>query len=618
LSIQLRDYQQELVEKCVTSLKRGFKKPLLVSPTGSGKTCISSELVRRSYNKGKSSIFIVHRQELLRQTYLTYQKNGITPAVIQGGVNPDYTNPMQIASVNTLVRRFDVVKEPDIIFVDECFVGDTLVLTDHGYKKIRNIKPEELVYTFNEETKEFEYKKVLKLIKKPLVEKLVRVNEHTICTENHLFYTKCGWKKAKDLTECDFCLKDNGSFFKIKGVKNVKKYNEIYVYDLTVEDNHNYFVNGVLVHNCQHQPGSMWARVAERYPNSIMVGLTATPCRLDGKPLSKFFDTMIEVINTKQLIERGYLSPYLYYAPSNIDASELSMSSNGDYSKESLAQASFSARIVGDNIEQYKRLAMGKRNVVFAINRTHAESIKDRYLKEGISAELITGDLDSTSRKKMVERFTTGETKVLVSIDVISEGFDLPAIEVVSLLRPTASTSLYLQQVGRGLRICEGKTHAIILDHVNNYQRHGMPDDVREWTLDSGLTKSKRGQQSTIAIKRCPRCFFAHSPALKCPNCGYVYEANGKDIKEIAGELVLLGSDEYRQAQKKEVIIANTLEELIRIETDRGFKKYWAEKQWELKTGENLWKTFSGLERIAEARNYNHGWAWLQWKKVRG
>lgn len=135
MSIQLRDYQQELVEKCVTSLKRGFKKPLLVSPTGSGKTCISSELVRRSYNKGKSSIFIVHRQELLRQTYLTYQKNGITPAVIQGGVNPDYTNPMQIASVNTLVRRFDVVKEPDIIFVDECFVGDTLVLTDHGYKK---------------------------------------------------------------------------------------------------------------------------------------------------------------------------------------------------------------------------------------------------------------------------------------------------------------------------------------------------------------------------------------------------------------------------------------------------------------------------------------------------
>lgn len=190
---------------------------------------------------------------------------------------------------------------------------------------------------------------------------------------------------------------------------------------------------------------------------------------------------------------------------------------------------------------------------MFAINRMHAESIKERYLKEGIPAELITGDLDSNSRKKMVERFTTGETKVLVSIDVISEGFDLPTIEVVSLLRPTASTSLYLQQVGRGLRVCEGKTHAIILDHVNNYQRHGMPDEVREWSLDGGLTKRKRSESSSIAIKRCPKCFFAHAPALKCPNCGYVYEANGKEIKEIAGELVLLGSDEYRQAQKKKL-----------------------------------------------------------------
>lgn len=488
MSIQLRDYQQELVVKCVASLKRGFKKPLLVLPTGGGKTAIASELVRRSYNKGKSSIFIVHRQELLRQTYLTYQKNGITPAIIQGGVNPDYTNPMQIASVNTLVRRLDKVSPPDLVFIDEC----------------------------------------------------------------------------------------------------------------------------------HHQPGSMWSAVTDAFPNAIVVGLTATPCRLDGKPLGKFFDVMLEVINVKQLIERGYLSPYLYYAPSSINTSELSMSSNGDYSKESLAQASFSASIVGDNIEQYKRLAMGKRNVVFAINRMHGADIARRYNEAGIKAEFLDGETPNAQRKATLERFNKGETKVLVNVDLFGEGFDLPAIEVVSLLRPTASTSLYLQQVGRGLRICEGKTHAIILDHVNNYQRHGMPDEIREWSLDGGLTKRKRGESSSIAIKRCPKCFFAHAPALKCPNCGYVYEANGKEIKEIAGELVLLGSDEYRQAQKKEVIIANTLEELIRIETDRGFKKYWAEKQWQLKTGENLWKSFGGLEKIAAARNYNHGWAWLQWKKVRG
>lgn len=487
MPIQLRDYQQELIDGCLTALKRGFRKPLLVLPTGGGKTAIASELVRRSFYKGNGSIFICHRQELLRQTYKTYSKNGIVPAIIQGSVKPDYSNPMQIASVNTLVRRLDKYPKPKIVFWDEA----------------------------------------------------------------------------------------------------------------------------------HHIRSSMWAKIADYYKDAIHIGLTATPCRLDGKPLKSSFDTMIEVINTHQLIERGYLSPYLYYAPSSIDTTELSVANDGDYSKESLAKASFSARIVGDNIQQYKRLAMGKRNVVFAINRIHGADIARRYNNEGINAEFIDGETPTAKRKDTLERFNNGETKVLVNVDLFGEGFDLPAIEVVSLLRPTASTSLYLQQVGRGLRTCEGKTYALILDHVNNYQRHGMPDDVREWTLEGGLPKHKKTQSSDIRIKRCPRCFFAHPPALKCPNCGYIYEANGKDIKEIAGELVLVGSDEYRQAQKKEIIIADNLDDLIRIEKDRGYKCGWAEKQWQLKTGENLWKTFDGLEKIAHARNYNKYWAWVQWKRIR-
>ena len=769
-------------------------------PTGGGKTAIASELVRRSHNKGKSSIFICHRQELLRQTYNTYQKNGIIPAIIKGGIVPDYTNPMQVASVNTLVRRLDQYRKPDIVFWDECFVGDTKIATIKGNKRIKDVKAGDYVYTFNESKHVIECKKVIKSIKKENKEKLlsIKVNgKNIICTENHLFYTKRGWTKAKNLCTLDMvlnitsnkgdynewnmrkmweycgtntvkkssqkknryvalykmhrrkteknifgndgkneqniCLGENeikqsyeekrskrksvnniegyevetakkrwkrsrsycctnafsfctrleyGSSYKNRSLQRWKRLSSLlqsryskrsvknsyrsgwrkplishnkregqkenrlscwsrlegikvheqrgykqptevcgrsFVYDLTVEDNHNYFAEGVLVHNCHHIASSTWKTIAEYYKDSVHIGLTATPCRLDGKPLDTAFDDMIEVINTKQLIEQGYLSPYLYYAPSNIDASELSMSSNGDYSKESLAQASFSARIVGDNIQQYLKLANGKRNIVFAINRIHGMDITRRYNEAGIKAEFLDGETADKKRRDVVNAFEEGKINVLVNCDLFGEGFDLPAVEVVSLLRPTASTSLYLQQVGRGLRTCKeiGKTHALILDHVNNWQRHGLPDEVREWSLNTGLTKRKRNASSSIAIRRCPKCFYAHSPALYCPNCGYKYQADGKEIKEIAGELVLLGTEQARQQEKKEVIIADSLAELIRIEEDRGYKRFWAERTWQAKTGENLWATMAGLEKIANARGYDRGWAWIQWNKIR-
>lgn len=484
----LRDYQQEMIDKVIESLKEGYRKIMIVLPTGGGKTAIASELVRRSYAKGKSSIFMCHRQELLDQTYATYGKNGIVPAFIKGGRHPDYNNPMQIASVNTLVRRLDKYKVPDIIFVDEC----------------------------------------------------------------------------------------------------------------------------------HHSKASQWSEILDWAGNAVVVGLTATPCRLDGKPLKDMYEKMIEVVTPKQLIEQGYLVPYLYYAPSIIDTSEL-VSANGDYTKKSLESASFNAKIIGDNIEQYKKIANGKRNVVFAISRKHAISICDRYTQAGIPARVLDGTDNPTERKKTIELFKNGDIKVVVSIDVISEGFDLPAIEVVSLLRPTQSTALYLQQVGRALRTCPeiGKQTAIILDHVNNYKTHGLPDEERIWSLDSGYKGRKRGATSDIKIRRCPNCFYAHSPALVCPNCGYKYGADGEQIKEVAGELALIGSPEYKDLQRKEVLLADSLEELVRIERDRRFKFGWAEKQWELKTGIKLKSSFNGLEEIAAARGYNKSWAWVQWQRIR-
>ena len=374
----------------------------------------------------------------------------------------------------------------------------------------------------------------------------------------------------------------------------------------------------MIVDECHHLASKTWKTVSDYYKNSLLIGLTATPCRLDGKPLSDMFDCMIIGPQTDELIKAGYLVPYKYYAPTNLDTSKVKVV-NGEYQAQALDSLLQESSVIGDNIAQYKKLAMGKRNVVFACNRKHGMEIVNRYLEAGISAELLDGTLSPSDRKKMVDRFSKGDTKVIVSIDVISEGFDLPAIEVVSMLRPTMSLSLCIQQWGRGLRTAPeiGKTECLILDHVNNYQRHGLPDEHREWSLDGGIKRKKRGQSSDIKIKRCPNCFFAHPPALKCPNCGYEYTSDGKTIKEVAGELYLIDSEEYKQAKKREVIEVSSYEELVKLEHDRGYKVGWAENRWKAKTGEDLTASFAGYERIAAVRGYSSGWVWYRWKNKR-
>lgn len=374
----------------------------------------------------------------------------------------------------------------------------------------------------------------------------------------------------------------------------------------------------MIVDECHHLASKTWKTVSDYYKNSLLIGLTATPCRLDGKPLSDMFDCMIIGPQTDELIKSGYLVPYKYYAPTNLDTSKVKVV-NGEYQAQALDSLLQESSVIGDNIAQYKKLAMGKRNVVFACNIKHSKEIVKRYLEAGISAAHLDGDTNPGERKQIIKDFESGKIKVLSNVDLFGEGFDLPAIEVVSMLRPTMSLSLCIQQWGRGLRTAPeiGKTECIILDHVNNYQRHGLPDEHREWSLEGGVKRKKRGQQSEIKIKRCPNCFFAHSPALKCPNCGYEYTADEKTIKEVAGELYLIDSQEYKDARKKEVIEVSSYEELVKIEKERGYKVGWAENRWKAKTGEDLTSTFAGYEKIAAIRGYSNGWAWFRWKNKR-
>lgn len=385
---------------------------------------------------------------------------------------------------------------------------------------------------------------------------------------------------------------------------------------------------------CHHLAASNWTRVFDAYPDAIHIGLTATPCRLDGKPLNTFFEIMVKGPTLRKLMDEGYLVNYEYFAPSKIDLKKLTKG-KGDYTKKSLETADFRGKLIGDNITHYKKMAMGKRNVIFAVSIKHSKEIVQRYKDEGIPAAHLDGDVLAKERRETIEKFDKGEILILSNVDLFGEGFDLPNIEVVSLLRPTQSLSLYMQMVGRGLRTVysqgfdlstkEGRLNAIlhsdkqkllILDHANNYDQHGMPDDDRIWTLSKEKPRNvTREKNEGVPMKRCPECFYAHDPALVCPNCGHTYEADGRTVKEIAGELVLIGSRQEKEAKKQEIIIADCLLDLVIIEKERGYAHGWAEINWDEKTGTRLRDTLEGYETIAKARNYKDTWAWAQWKR---
>lgn len=319
---------------------------------------------------------------------------------------------------------------------------------------------------------------------------------------------------------------------------------------------------------------STWGRVVNEYPNAKLLPVTATPCRLDGKGLGQnqggFADTIVFGPSMAELIEMGYLSPYKVYAPPNaIDLTGV-RSRAGDFAKEALAAAVDRPTITGDVVGHYQRLVAGKRAVAFCVSVTHAQHVSSAFEAAGIPSECLDGGMDAMTRDTAIKRFEAGETLVLTSCDIISEGFDLPAIEVAILLRPTESLSLYLQQVGRALRVVAGKTVAIILDHVGNVARHGLPDEDREWALD-GLKKKKRAKAEDddapdVHISTCPKCFSVHLPAPVCPSCGHVYPIKERELEQVEGDLVEMTADQIDALRRAKRVMqgqAQTLDQLI-------------------------------------------------------
>lgn len=282
---------------------------------------------------------------------------------------------------------------------------------------------------------------------------------------------------------------------------------------------------------------------------------SATPLRADGYGLGRHHDGLMDELvvgpTMRQLIQEGYLTDYRIFAPpSNLDLSQVNISASGDYSPPKLRTAVRESRITGDVVKHYKEIANGKLGVTFAVDIESATQIAQSFREAGVTAEVISSHTPNLIRAKIMNRFRNREILQLVNVDILGEGVDVPAIEVVSMARPTQSYAVYAQQFGRALRPMPGKTHAIIIDHVGNTLRHGLPDAKKRWSLDRRERKFKN-KQDGIPLKTCLNgsCFAVYERTHRvCPMCGFYTPPQGRSAPEfVDGDLTELDEETLAQ-----------------------------------------------------------------------
>lgn len=445
--ITLRPYQTIGVDSLRQCLVEGYTSPLFVLPTGGGKTVCFSYMTARAAERGKRSVILVHREELIDQVSRTLSDFNVEHGLISANSHYDRKPVVHVASVFTLVKRLERVAVPDFVIADEA--------------------------------------------------------HHAI-------------------------------------------------------------------------DGSTWGKVIaywrKKNPKIVVMGVTATPERLSGEGLGGTFDTMVLGPSTRELIDLSALCEYRLFAPRTVDTSSLHTRA-GEFIKGEAAAMMDKPAIIGDVVGHYRRFCDGLPSIAFCPSVEHAKKTAEKFQSSGYRSMCIDGGMDKDLRRAIVRDYGRGAINVLTSCALISEGFDVPGTHAAILLNPTMSLSKYLQEIGRASRPSSGKKNWIIIDHVGNSDRHGKPDDLREWSLEGREERLRReaGGEATPP-KQCGKCFI-HVPAYtkKC-KCGNVFAVQSREVEEREGELEERRIEQVKREAIRAQARAETLEALTELGKMRGYK----------------------------------------------
>jgi len=490
MRIILRDYQRRAVDRLKGVLDR---RPILVAPTGSGKTALAVALVKEL---GVSTLWLAHRKELIDQAAEHLERLGLWPGRIAAGHAPDPVAWVQVASVQTLVRR--AMPPAKLVVIDEC----------------------------------------------------------------------------------------------------------------------------------HHALASCHERILARYPGAQLLGLTATPFRLDGRGLGDVFGEIVVAAYADDLCRAGVLHDPLVYAGKSPDLRRVRMSM-GDYALGELSKRTNTEELNADVVQTWLEKSPGRRTVAFAVDIEHSQAIAAAFQAAGVPAEHLDGGMSRAEREAVLARLRDGRTLVVSNCMVLTEGWDLPALETAIIARPTASLNLHLQGIGRIMRACPGKDGAVVLDHAGNHHVHGRVTRRIEYSLDS--TK-RAGESEPLGLRHCKACQLLFDPGEPCcPECGWAPEPPLRERPSVHGTGRLVAFDDSDFAYRAEFW---RLIEAQRMAA--GFRPGWAAYRFQERFGE--WPVvadgelvnpehatleekravYLGFVRQAEERGFKPGWAAHRYRELFG
>lgn len=286
-------------------------------------------------------------------------------------------------------------------------------------------------------------------------------------------------------------------------------------------------VDFVIIDEAHHSSANSYRKLWDLYPNAKILGVTATPWRMNHLGFGMVYNRLIVSKPIKFFIQEGWLAPYKYYSIkndsqirndiSNIDDFDI----EGDYKVAALERVMDNSTIRASLLGSYLKFAKGKKGIIYSVSRKHSDHICEEYRTAGINIVRIDSKTSREERRMSVQRFREGMIDIIVNVDIFSEGFDCPDIEFIQLARPTKSLVKYLQQVGRGLRATKGKSKCIILDNVGAHLEFGLPDAEHDWDEEFAGEPKHRAK--------------GRSPKSACPS-----ETNVRNFKEGDEELELI------------------------------------------------------------------------------